>query len=276
MHDSIRAVSLLRGMSGGSQAQLMRLSDGHTYVVKSRHNPQHCRTLLNEWLADAVLRRMRIAVAELRCVEIGPELESGIPPLKFGSHDVPFGAGPHLGSRCPRDPDTTTLWDFLPSLMLKKVANVGDFVGALVADKWLGNTDSRQAIFFRVGTGSALPSRTWVCQMIDHGMCFDGRNWKLEDRLLSGVYINPAVYDSVLGWNQLEPWFQAADEIDEADFCEVIASAPWEWIGEETELWQLVDRLIARRRRIPDLIDELRRDPKSPLRNWKNSAVSAA
>ena len=214
MHDSIRAVSLLRGMSGGSQAQLMRLSDGHTYVVKSRHNPQHCRTLLNEWLADAV--------------------------------------------------------------MLKKVANVGDFVGALVADKWLGNTDSRQAIFFRVGTGSALPSRTWVCQMIDHGMCFDGRNWKLEDRLLSGVYINPAVYDSVLGWNQLEPWFQAADEIDEADFCEVIASAPWEWIGEETELWQLVDRLIARRRRIPDLIDELRRDPKSPLRNWKNSAVSAA
>jgi len=32
---------------------------------------------------------------------------------------------------------------------LEKIENLSDFLGALAFDKWTGNADSRQAVFFR-------------------------------------------------------------------------------------------------------------------------------
>src|SRR5260370_16782025 len=46
--DTLYAVEEVRRMRGGSQAHLMRCSDGNYYVVKFQNNPHHSPTLVNE------------------------------------------------------------------------------------------------------------------------------------------------------------------------------------------------------------------------------------
>jgi len=41
------------------------------------------------------------------------------------------------------------LLDFLPDKQLMEVANLHDFSGMLVFDKWTCNTNGRQTLFFR-------------------------------------------------------------------------------------------------------------------------------
>jgi hypothetical protein len=38
------------------------------------------------------------------------------------------------------------VYDFIPDLLLDKVVNRNEFLGALVFDKWIGNADARQFI----------------------------------------------------------------------------------------------------------------------------------
>jgi hypothetical protein len=45
------AVQHIRRLRGGSQAQLLRASDGAYYVCKFLNNPQHIRVLANEMFA---------------------------------------------------------------------------------------------------------------------------------------------------------------------------------------------------------------------------------
>ena len=51
MSTNLYAVQHIRRMRGGSQAHLMRASDGHYFVVKFQNNPQHIRVLANEIFA---------------------------------------------------------------------------------------------------------------------------------------------------------------------------------------------------------------------------------
>ena len=57
--------------------------------------------------------------------------------------------GWHFGSRYPGDPARTAVYDFLPDALLRQVANLEDFRAILVFDKWVGNADGRQSVFYR-------------------------------------------------------------------------------------------------------------------------------
>jgi hypothetical protein len=52
---SIKAITHIRRLRGGSQAQLMVADDGHQYVIKFQGNPQTTRVLANEYLAGGWL-----------------------------------------------------------------------------------------------------------------------------------------------------------------------------------------------------------------------------
>jgi len=54
MIPSLYAEQHVRRMRGGSQAHLMRASDGAFYVVKFQNNPQSPRVLANEMFATQV------------------------------------------------------------------------------------------------------------------------------------------------------------------------------------------------------------------------------
>src|SRR5690606_48071 len=106
----------------------------------------------------------------------------------------------------------TVVYDFLPDPLLPKVENLSDFLGTLVFDKWMGNADSRQSIFFRARvteagnpTGEEKQRLGFVAQMIDNGYVFEGPHWRFADSPLQGLYFRRLVYDGVRGWIHLSP-----------------------------------------------------------------------
>ena len=147
----VQATRLIRKMRGGAQAHLLECDDGHFYVVKFLNNPQHRRVLINEWIASVFLNYLQISTPEAAIVSLSAGFLEGNPEIyiQLGSHHQAVEPGWHFGSRYPGDPGKVMVYDFLPDVLLDKVVNAGEFLGALVFDKWMGNADARQSIFFR-------------------------------------------------------------------------------------------------------------------------------
>jgi hypothetical protein len=275
----VRAVAFLRKMRGGAQAHLIEADDGRFYVVKFQNNPQHRRILINEWIATAVFEHLRIQCAPNAIVELTPDFIASNPELyiQMGTRRIPAEPGWHWGSCYPGHPDRLAVYDFLPDQLLAKVSNQQDFLGAFVADRWLGNTDSRQAVFFRAqlkefDTGSSVHplKKGFVARMIDHGFSFNGPYWDFPDAPMQSMYYRAAVYECVTGLESFAPWLDRLTALP----MEVIDAAwrgmPPEWIPPEDQErgeW-LVEQLAKRRRRLPRLIEDARSGRVNPFPNW--------
>src|SRR6185295_4553893 len=156
----VDARRLIRKMRGGAQAHLLEAVDGHHYVVKFLNNPQHRRILVNEWIAGVFLRYLGVSSPEVTMIRITQEFLDANPDvaMQTGREHRPPSLGWHFGSRYPGNPARTVVYDFLPDALLDMVANAADFRAVLVFDKWMGNADSRQAVFFRARVQDWLPS----------------------------------------------------------------------------------------------------------------------
>ncbi|HEY0704186.1 MAG TPA: HipA family kinase, partial [Candidatus Acidoferrales bacterium] len=147
----VRALEQVRRMRGGAQSHLMRCSDGGYYVVKFQNNPQGLRILVNELLGTRLAARLGLRVPEVNVVSVDRELIARTEDLvmQVGRGRSPCEAGKQFGSRYPGTPAEVAVYDFLPDEQLQGLANLADFLGMLVFDKWTCNTNGRQAIFFR-------------------------------------------------------------------------------------------------------------------------------
>jgi hypothetical protein len=211
---------------------------------------------------------------------VAPAFLADNPDLYFsiGPRREPVAPGLHFGSRMAVHPDRVAVFDFLPDKLLGKVENRLDFLGMLVFDKWVGNADSRQAVFFRARAKSWTPLKGetparigFFAQMIDHGFAFNGPHWRFADSPLQGLYFRTSIYDEVRSLDSFQPWLDMV-----ANFpLEVIDSAwkeiPREWLaeGDEDELETLLEALLKRRARVPELIQEVRRQRTSAFANWR-------
>jgi len=274
----VTATRLLRKMRGGAQAHLLAASDGRHYVTKFRENPQHRRILVNEWVAGVILQYLQIPSPAIQIVELRPEFLLANPEvnLQLGSRTVPVAPGWHFGSAYPGDPDRLAVYDFLPDSLLPDVVNLRDFLGVLAFDKWVGNADSRQAIFFRARLRQWLsdpevsPQRKgFVAVMIDHGYAFNGPHWEFVDSPLTGLFHRPIVYQSVRSWRDFEPWLERIRYFPDAELDRALRSVPPRWLnGDRDELERLLLQLQARRARTPELIRDCTRGRVNPFPNW--------
>jgi hypothetical protein len=270
---------LIRKMRGGAQAHLLEASDGHAYVVKFTNNPQHRRILVNEWIASVFLSYLGIATPEPAMVRISEEFLAENPEvhLQLGTRTEPPHAGWHFGSRYPGDPERTVVYDFLPDTILDEIENLSDFLGALAFDKWMGNADSRQSIFFRARLKNWIPGSEahglkmgFVAQMIDNGFVFNGPNWGFTESAIQGLYFRPSVYRHVRGLADFEPWLARIVNFPEEVVDQAVKAIPPVWLeGEEEPLEVLLSRLLKRRERVPDLIEDSRRGRVNPFPNWR-------
>ena len=107
---------VFRRMRGGSQAFLVEGEDDQFYVAKFTGNPQGNRTLINEWITHRLFQQLSISTPSLRVLRL-TESTKQIEPLCFqmGGHTVSVKGSFHLGSQCPVDPTTTTIYDFCPA-----------------------------------------------------------------------------------------------------------------------------------------------------------------
>jgi hypothetical protein len=119
--------------------------------VKFQNNPQHCRVLVNELLGTRLAARIGLPTPPIAVVEVSEELIRFTPALmvELPRSRTPCRAGLLFGSCYPGNPRLLTLHDFLPDEQLREVQNLHDFAGMLVFDKWTGNTNGRQTLFFR-------------------------------------------------------------------------------------------------------------------------------
>jgi hypothetical protein len=266
-------------MRGGAQSHLIQADDGELYVVKFTNNPQHRRILVNEWLASAFLRYLQIHVPETAPIHLTREFIEESPDLflSVGPRRESVPPGVHFGSRMSVHPDRVAVFDFLPDKLLAKVENLPDFLGTLVFDKWACNADSRQAVFFRARAKAWTPIKGerparvgFFAQMIDHGFAFNGPHWLFHDSPIQGLYFRDSVYQDVRSLDSFQPWLDMVRNFP----IEVIDSAwkeiPRDWLREdEAELEGLLDSLVKRRARIPELIEELHRHKPKVFPNWK-------
>jgi hypothetical protein len=278
----VQATRLIRKMRGGAQAHLLECDDGHFYVVKFLNNPQHRRVLINEWVASVFLNYLQISTPEAAIVSLSTGFLEGNPEIyiQLGSHHQAVEPGWHFGSRYPGDPGKVMVYDFLPDVLLDKVVNAGEFLGALAFDKWMGNADARQSIFFRAKLRTPPwreppdsyfgPRAGFVAQMVDHGYVFDGPHWKFPDSPLQGLYFRPSVYEKVRGWDDFQPWLDRVVYFPEEVIDTAQKQIPPEWLAEDgAALQAMLEKLMSRRRRVPDLIRDSRRGRVNPFPDWK-------
>lgn len=275
----IHATRLIRKMRGGAQAHLMECDDGHFYVVKFSNNPQHRRILANEWIASVFLNYLQIATPPTAIVHLSGEFLAQNPEvhIQLGTRHLAVEPGWHFGSRYPGDPAKVVVYDFIPDLLLDKVANLREFLGVLVFDKWIGNADARQSIFFRArlqhwSTAKAdQPLRAgFVASMMDHGYVFDGPHWTFSDSPLQGLYFRPSVYRRARSFDDFQPWLDRVIHLPEEVVDQAQKQIPPQWLeGDESALDTLLGKLMARRRRVPELIEASRRGRINPFPDWK-------
>lgn len=275
------AVEHVRRMRGGAQAHLMRCDDEGYYIVKFQNNPQHLRVLANEMLATRLAARLGLCVPQVEVVDVRPEIVAYTPDLviQLGLGRTPCAPGKQFGSQFPGHPARMAVHDFLPDEQLGAVRNLADFLGVLVFDKWTCNTNGRQAIFFREPAddfragpgGAAYVTAPYMAMMIDFGFCFNAGEWDFPDAPLRGLYMRQRVYERVNSIESFEPWLERLEkQIDESVLGEEAAQIPPEWYaGDWDALERLLERLYARRKRLPELIFSARNSGRDPFPNWK-------
>jgi HipA-like protein len=209
---AVIAVQHIRRMRGGAQSHLMRCSDGNCYVVKFSNNPQHLRVLANDMFATRLAEATGLPVPDTEVIEVGEWLVSHTPELNIQLPDsitIPCSAGLQFGSRYVVNPLEGQVWDDIPLVMLARVRNLPTFVGMLAMDKWTGNSDGRQAAFWR-----KMRQRRYAVTFIDQGNCFNAGDWDFPDNPLWGTYRRIEVYDRVRGWDSFEPWLSRIETME--------------------------------------------------------------
>ena len=274
------AVRYVRKMRGGAQAHLLEADDGNWYVVKFRNNPQHHRVLVNELLAATFLEYLKITVPESAVIQVTAAFLAANPEvqLQVGTARISVEPGWHFGSRYPGDPARAAVYDFLPDALLSRVVNLEDFRAILVFDKWAGNADGRQSVFYRALLRQAggdpategVPARPgFVAQMIDHGYAFNGPYWDFPESPVQGLYARPLVYDTVRSLDDFQPWLEQVTYFPEEVVDRAWKRIPADWItGEEDALDGLLAELLRRRPRVPDLVKSCRSARSNPFPNW--------
>jgi len=251
----------------------MRCSDEHLYIVKFRNNPQHPRVLANELLATRLAEWAGLPVPVTMIVEVGKWLVKHTPELHV---QLPHGViqcqpGLQFGSRYVTSLQDGPVFDYFPAKMLGRVQNLEAFVGMLIIDKWTGNTDLRQAAFWR-----RRGEPTYTATFIDQGDCFDAGNWTFPDDPLRGVHANNEVYAGVRGWESFEPWLSRIETMEDQVVWGLAAEIPPEWYGgNRNELETLVRSLIRRRGAVRDLIGAFRDSGRNPFPAWHGEAKDA-
>ncbi len=192
-------------------------------------------------------------------VENTPELE-----IDLGRTRVRCQPGLQFGSRFAGGLMPGQVVDYLPEEQLAEVKNLGEFAGILALDKWTGNANGRQAVFMR-----RQRERRYKAVFIDFGYCFHAGEWRFEDAPLRGVYYRNDVYREIAGWESFEPWLTRLETMPAETVWAAANDVPPEWYGGDvSEMEVLVEKLLARRSRIRELIEAFGKSDRRPFPKW--------
>jgi hypothetical protein len=270
----VNAIKLISRMRGGSQSQLMLCDDHNLWIVKFQNNPQHLRVLANELIATQVAEAIGLSVPVSGIIDVSQSIIDKNPKLYVAlghGRREPCSSGLQFGSQFAGGMISRQVAEYLAHEQLLNVRNLEQFAGILAFDKWTENSDYRQVVYGR-GAGE----RDYSAVFIDQGACFNSGGWNFRDAPLKGVFAQNGAYSAVTDWNSFEPWLSRIEQFNPQLLWEIADAVPPEWYrGDFCELDKLVEKLISRRWRVRELIDQFRQSSRVPFPNWKNNASHA-
>ena len=226
--------------------------------------------LANEWLATRLAEEIGLPVPETAVVEVGEWLVRHTPGLNIQLEHMTIRCEPGLqfGSRYVVDPLEGQVLDYLPTETLDRVRNIESFAGMLAVDKWTGNTDGRQAAFWRHSR-----EKKYTVSFIDQGYCFNAGEGTFPNYPLRGVYARNEVYVGVRGWESFEPWLSRIEKMEEEVMWRIAQDIPPDWYrGEWSAMEKLIADLITRQEKVRDLIESFRVSVRNPFPAWRTSS----
>ena len=142
-------------------------------------------------------------------------------------------------------------YDLFPDSQVFRIENLSDFVRFLAFDKWVRNTDARQAVFVR-----NREKCSYRALMIDHGFCLGGNKWDFRDDSRDGLCDRAAVYATVHSLEAFAPFLMCLEQkIDSAVLQSLARNIPPEWyLGDTGSLSRLLEELDRRRGNIEDTL----------------------
>jgi hypothetical protein len=221
---------IVRRLRGGSQARLVEGQDGRFYVAKFANNPQGNRTLINEWIAGSLMAELGLSTPPLYLLRLPAALRNEELYFDVGGKKIPVESEWHLGSLCPANPETRVIFDFLPRKLLENVVNLNDFAKAFVVDRWLCQTDRRQAIFVRQ-PGSTESQIRFRAHFIDHGMAFAGSSWELREATGHGLYFDMSIYSLVNMQEICQETVSQIEALTDEQVFSALATLPDCWLS---------------------------------------------
>jgi CBS-domain-containing membrane protein len=79
------------------------------------------------------------------------------------------------------------------------------------------------------------------------------------------------VYESVRSWDDFQPWLDRVLHFPEEVVDDALKQLPPEWLEEDREeVERLLTRLMTRRRRVSDLIQDSTKGRINPFPNWRS------
>jgi hypothetical protein len=236
---------------------------------------------VNELLGTKLAARLGLPTTPVAIVEVSEELIRLTHDLamEMPRQRIPCQAGLQFASRYPGDPRRMALYDFLPDEQLRQVANLHDFAGMLVFDKWTCNTNGRQTLFFQDLSREEHAAEQHVTEkgetaystlMIDQGFCFNAGEWNFPDAPLRGLYARNRVYEGVTGMESFAPWIERLEyQMTERALDEIASQIPPAWYEDDYDaLMRLSEQLFRRRKRVPEMILEAKKSNRQPFPNW--------
>jgi hypothetical protein len=269
------AVEYVRRMRGGSQAHLLRCSDGEYYVVKFQNNPQGTRILANELLAAVLANRLGLPISGSAIVDVTELLTKHADDLtiQIGRGNVSCSPGSCFGSRLPSEVGPygirvpVAIQSFLPDCPPHRIINNAEFVPMLVFDKWTGNSDCRQVMFTRANSAD-----DYSLTMIDNGYCFNGIEWNFPNLPKGGLSPCPSAYETVRGIDAFETSIQILENGAGIQLLDHLADElPPEWYQRDAKALRcLLDDLNRRRHHVRALLYTSRSELPQCFPNWAN------
>lgn len=259
----ISAVQHLRRLNGGTQAHLMRASDGELYAVKFQNNPKSARALVSEFLATRLGYWLGLPMPQVEVIEVSDWLVNhNLLRIEAENRLIRCASGRQLALRYL--PDSI---ESLPQKSLARVKNIEDFVRVLPFDKWMANCDNRQAVFVK------LKGRQYHATFIDQHNCFNAGRWTFPDKPCFGTYDEPQVYVNVTGWQWFEPTLSLIENSSPFDLWKLATEVPAEWYQHDTAaLSRLIEQLYTRRSEVRKLITSFRNSSINPFPEWRHEA----
>ncbi|GKU82896.1 HipA family kinase [Niallia sp. NCCP-28] len=239
----IKPSYMKRKLDGKSQSLLLTCSDGNDYVVKDIR-PGFEKSLANEWIGYCIGRFLGLPIPFAQIVEMPEDFFQNYPDIK----DIPskYQFASMYVPACQNGHEVGTI---------KAVSNASCLAGIIAFDYWLYNRDrTRKNILFQKDGGN------YRVIIMDHAEIFNSYNWQKDDlsKLPAGI-IKSATHQLIHSFVPDKCMYKESLQTIQAMpihlLKEIVACIPEEWHVTEEEKKAIVETLIKRREKLPQIID---------------------